>query len=165
MIIPVDIGVLFFTAAGIGAFIPVVGVILFARDTWRSTMPIFCALALIGSAVGVVGGMSRVGVVGNVVPAVLGLFGMVALYLFGIERSKGVTASIGAAALSISLVASYDITAELRERESDGPREIRTICSKAYTNPDLLANPIALQNFERKFGRYCKYAMTWYIRN
>ena len=165
MIVLLEIGELFLIAAGIGAFIPVVGAVLFVRDTWRSTVPTFCALALIGSAVGVAGGMSRIGVVGDIVPAVLGLLGVVAVYLFGIDRSKGVIASIGAVALAISFVSSYALASQFRGQESSDPRGIRSICAEAYSNPALIGNPVALENFENKLGWYCERVMSWHIPN
>jgi len=46
---------------------------------------ILLALALVGACAGTAGGMSRVGAVGSIVPAFLGLLGGLSIYLFGID--------------------------------------------------------------------------------
>ncbi|WP_288252148.1 hypothetical protein [uncultured Hydrogenophaga sp.] len=121
---------------------------------------ILLALALVGACAGTAGGMSRVGAVGSIVPAFLGLLGGLSIYLFGIDRSKGLIASFGAAAIALSLIVSYTLLSRVRN-ESEEQRELRAICAQAYTNADLLGNATAFDRFLAQMGGPCHHAMGW----
>ena len=124
---------------------------------------ILLVLAIIGACSGTAGGLSRVGAVGTIIPAFLGLLGGVAIYLFGSDRSKGLIASFGAVALSISLIISYISIAKIRTIE-DERRNIKEHCLVAYTNPGILSSDIAFKRFTTHFSKPCAKSMrrsTW----
>ncbi len=97
------LGGYFAASAFCGFLLTFLAALAFQRDQWRVIAPLLFALALIGACAGLAGGMSRAAAVGDIIPAFLGLLGAVAVYLFGVDQSRGVVASFGAAALSISL--------------------------------------------------------------
>ena len=158
-----DIGLRFLVAAFVGALIPLLISIVSYRSDWKINSTLLSALALVGASAGIAGGMSRTGVVGDIVPAFLGLLGAVAVYLFGVDRSKGVIASFGAVALAISLVSGYGLSAQYRATSISDYREIRTICATAYSNADLVRDPGALAVFESKLGQYCEGVLKWHL--
>lgn len=145
-----------------GFVLPFVLALLWQRTAAKEVAVILVALALIGACAGTAGGMSRVGAVGSIVPAFLGLLGGIAIYLFGIDRSKGLLASFGATALAISLIVSYTWGSEYRNI-GDDHRDIRGICAKAYTDSKLLADEAAYSKFRDRLGRLCDLAMNWQI--
>ena len=154
----------FTIAAFVGVLIPLlVSCFVVKEEERRNTIVLLGALSLVGASAGIAGGMSRAAAVGDIVPAFLGLLGGVAIYLFGVDSSKGLVASFGATALSISLLVSYFLASELRNK-SDDHREIRAICAKAYTNADLLGNQEAFKKFLEKMGNQCHKSMWWDIR-
>ena len=154
----------FTIAAFAGVSIPLlVSCFIVKEEDRRSIMVLLGGLALVGASAGIAGGMSRTAAVGDIVPAFLGLLGGVAIYLFGVDSSKGLVASFGAAALSISLLVGYLLAAEVRNA-SDDQREIRAICAQAYTNADLLGNQEAFEKFKKQMGNQCNKSMWWNIR-
>ena len=158
-----DIGIRFLVAAIVGALIPLSISFVSYRSDWKINGTLLTTLALVGASAGIAGGMSRTGVVGDIVPAFLGLLGAVAVYLFGVDRSKGVIASFGAVALSISLVSGYGLSAEYRATHISDYREIRAICATAYSDADLLSDSSALDTFESKLGEFCKGVLKWHL--
>lgn len=159
-----DIGLRFLAAAFLGALIPVLISIVSYRSDWKTNSTLLTTLALVGASAGIAGGMSRTGVVGDIVPAFLGLLGAVAVYLFGVDRSKGVIASFGAVALSISLVSGYLFSTEYRVTHISDYREIRAICATAYSNAELLNHPSAFGTFKaNNLGRHCEGVLKWYL--
>lgn len=76
-------------------------------------------VAVIGAVAGFAGGTSRTGVVGEVIPAALALLGGgLAVYLFGVDLSKGTLASVCAGAFALALGLGYTMGAGTR-----GPSE------------------------------------------
>ena len=153
----------FVAAALLGALIPFVISLAVQKEKWKIIIVMLGALALVGASAGIAGGMSRTAAVGDILPAFLGLLGGVAIYLFGVDNSKGLVASFGAAALSISLIASYSLASKYRNDSSEDQRDIRAICAKAYTNADLLGNEKAFKNFKNQMGKLCLKSMNWKI--
>ena len=97
-------------------------------------------------------------------PAFLGLLGAVAVYLFGVDRSKGVIASFGAVALSIALVSGYGLSTQYRVTHISDYREIRNICATAYSNAELLNHSSAFDTFKaNKLGKYCEGVLKWHL--
>jgi peptidoglycan/LPS O-acetylase OafA/YrhL len=143
-----------FIAAAAGFVIPFIVSMFFQRENWKLFGPLLFALAIVGAVAGYAGGMSRTGVVGDIIPAFLGLLGGVGVYLFGVDKSRGVSTSFGAAALSIALILGYASGADRRKTPEDH-REIRAICADAYTNAELLGNDKAFDRFEEMLGKYC----------
>ena len=66
-------------------------------------LPIF-ALALLGTATGVLAGLSRESAIGAVVPAVLSLVGGLSIYLLGLKKGDSKLVNGAVVALSISLI-------------------------------------------------------------
>jgi len=61
------------------------------------------AIAALGATAGLIGGLSRLGVAGQIVPAALSLVGGVTLYVFFVERERGVIASVVTLAFASAL--------------------------------------------------------------
>jgi hypothetical protein len=152
----------FLLSSLVGFLVPFVLSIYFQRDSWKTIGVVLISLSAIGACAGMSGGMSRAAAVGDIIPAFLGLLGGVSLYLFGVDRSKGLLASLGAAALSVSLFSGYAIGSQQRNI-GDDHRELREICSSAYSNPKLVSSEAAFNRFEEKIGYLCPYAMVWHI--
>jgi hypothetical protein len=90
---------------------------------WRSgfkdraiTLAMLFTLALVGTIVGLATGLSRVGAVGNVVPAVLVFFGGLSAYLFGQDKDKGLVASLCVVAFTVGFFAFITVGATMRDR-------------------------------------------------
>lgn len=145
-----------------GTLVPLIIVWFAQRDRVKEVSVILLVLAIVGACAGLSGGMSRVGAVGSIIPAFLGLLGGLSIYLFGVDRSKGLVASFGAAALSLSLIFAYTAGAQFRNI-GDDHREIRSICAGAYTDPDLLSNTNAFKEFRDRLGGLCDRSMSWRI--
>ena len=153
----------FVVAALLGALMPFIISLVVQKEKWKIIIVMLGALALVGSSAGIAGGISRTAAVGDIVPAFLGLLGGVSIYLFGVDSSKGLAASFGTAALSISLIASYTLASKFRHDASEDQRDIRAICAKAYTNADLLRNEQAYKIFNNQMGKLCNQSMYWKI--
>lgn len=153
---------MFLLSVAVGTFIPLVPAALMHRKRIHEIAIILVVLAIIGACAGLAGGMSRVGVVGSIIPAFLGLLGGFSIYLFGVDQTKGVIMSFGAAALSLALVVSYSTGAHTRN-VSDDHRNIRSICAEAYTNWELLSNDLAFDRFRERLGKLCDKSMSWRI--
>lgn len=109
----------------------------------------------IGTCAGFAGGMSRTGAVGNIIPAALALLGGLAVYLFGVDSTRGAIASITGGCLAVSLFFSYAVGAQLRNW-GDDVREERAFCAKAYSDGSILGKKEALDAFEMRFRDRCK---------
>ncbi len=152
----------FLLSAAAGFVLPFLATLAFQRDEWRIIGTLLFALALVGACAGISGGMSRSAAVGDVIPAFLGVLGGVAVYLFGVDQSRGVIASFGAATLSISLLVGYASGSAFRSTPEDH-RNIREHCARAYTDADLLGNNAAFQRFRNQMGASCDASMFWKI--
>jgi hypothetical protein len=147
--------------AGVG----LAGIMVLLTGQKKEKLTIFIllsALALIGACAGLSGGMSRAAAVGEIIPAFLGLLGGISVYLFGVDQSKGLVASLGAACLSISLFVSYTLGSQLRNI-GDDHRDVRAICAKAYTDSELLRDQKAYELFRNQLGKACDRSMNWWI--
>lgn len=157
-----SISKLFFLSAFVGFIVPFVISLFLQRTEWKKLASLLFALALVGACAGVAGGMSRSAAVGDIIPAFLGLLGAVAVYLFGVDQSRGVIASYGAVALSIALMFGYTNGAASRLIPEDH-RDIRGICAKAYTDSELLGDDKAFERFQNRMGNLCIRSMNWHI--
>lgn len=121
----------------------VIGAILQRRNL-RKAVPVIAVivftLALTGVVAGYSGGISRVGVVGNLVPAILGLLGGVVIYLFGVDQSKGLIGSIATAALVTGFFLGYSYGAEKRSALDVGVDQ-RAFCAEVFGNSGAFASP------------------------
>lgn len=152
----------FLASTLVGFLVPFTLSAIWQKGATKEVGVILIALSLIGACAGTAGGMSRVGAAGSIIPAFLGLLGGLSIYLFGIDRSKGLIASLGAASIALSLIVSYTLGAKYRNI-GDDHRDIRTFCAQAYTDADLLANEAAFEKFRGRMGGLCDLAMNWHI--
>ncbi|MCQ0093380.1 hypothetical protein [Roseovarius sp. M141] len=158
----VDILKIFGASVLIGSLIPFVLSLAVQRDRKLEIGIILVVLSIVGSCAGLAGGMSRIGAVGSIIPAFLGLLGGLSIYLFGVDRSKGLIASFGTAALSLSLIISYTAGSQFRNI-GDDHRDIRSICAAAYSDWELLSNGVAYDKFRERLGGLCDRSMSWHI--
>lgn len=112
-------------------------------------------VAVIGAVAGFAGGTSRVGVVGDVIPAALVLLGGgLALHLFGVDLSKGVIASVCASAFALALGLGYAMGSGQR-----GPTERYNTwtetCRETFASATILASDAATTRAVRFFGKPC----------
>ncbi len=145
-----------------GTVVPLALASLVQREKIKEIGMILVALSMIGASAGLAGGMSRVGAVGSIIPAFLGMLGGLSIYLFGVDRSNGLIASFGAVALSLSLIFAYTAGSQFRNI-GDDHREIRSICAGAYTDHQLLSDEPAFKKFHDRFGALCDQSMSWHI--
>jgi hypothetical protein len=124
-----------------------------AKDTILVIVLLF-GVTVIGTCAGFSGGMSRTGVVGNIIPAMFTLLGGLAVYLFGVDTTRGATASLVAGCLAISLFISYAFASQLRN-QGDEIREERAFCTKAYSDGNIMGKKEALDAFEVRFRKRC----------
>lgn len=113
-------------------------------------------VAVIGAVAGFAGGTSRTGVVGEVIPAALALLGGgLAVYLFGVDLSKGTLASVCAGAFALALGLGYTMGAGTR-----GPSERYATwteaCRDVFMAHETLASDPATNRAIRFFGEPCK---------
>ncbi|MBL4811887.1 MAG: hypothetical protein JKX69_05895 [Rhodobacteraceae bacterium] len=109
------------------------------------------ALGVLGSAAGLAGGLSRVGVVGDIYPAALVFMGSAAAYLFGTDRTKGLLVAISAVVFSIALFIGYEEGAT-RRNFAEEQRALRSVCLDALTNAALVSNDAAFHRFWDRMG-------------
>lgn len=157
-----DILLIFGASVVVGTIIPLLLAIMFQREKSLEIAVILIVLSIVGACAGLAGGMSRIGAVGSIIPAFLGLLGGLSIYLFGVDRSKGLISSFGAAALSLSLIVSYTAGSQFRNI-GDDHREIRSICAGAYTDWELLSNQAAFEKFRERLGGLCDRSMSWNV--
>lgn len=153
---------IFGISVAVGGIVPLLLIVLYQRSQLRELAIIVFVLAIVGACAGLAGGMSRVGAVGSIIPAFLGLLGGLSIYLFGLDRSKGLVASLGAAALSLALIVSYTAGSQFRN-VGDDHRDIRSRCAEAYTDSKLLADDRAFTRFRERLGALCDRSMNWHV--
>lgn len=129
------------------------------EGTKKRLIVLVLAIAVLGAVAGVAGGKSRVGVVGDIVPAALALVGTVSVYLFGADQSKGVVASICAAAFALALGLGY-ANGSVSRTKTERFAENLSFCRSALTNAKLLSDDGAYCRFTQTFGRKCMYLMS-----
>ncbi|WP_422376410.1 hypothetical protein [Roseibium sp.] len=111
-------------------------------------------MAFLGTAVGMAGGWSRVGVVGDIIPAVLGLIGGITVYLFENKGGKGVAAVPAALAFTITVFIGYQLGTENRN-PTERAQVYRDMCFSALSNPELLSSDEAYCRFIDGPGQAC----------
>lgn len=146
----------------LGFALPFLLAVAWQRGGRKEIAVILAALAVVGACAGTAGGMSRVGAVGSIIPAFLGLLGGLSIYLFGVDRSKGLISSFSAAAIAISLIVSYTVTSQFRN-VGDDHRDIRAHCARAYTDAKLLSDAASFAKFRERMGQLCDKAMSWHV--
>lgn len=126
------------------------------KDERKSLVILIFGLATLGAVAGVAGGSSRVGVVGDVIPAALALAGGVSAYLFGVDRSKGLVASFCAAAFALSLGLGYATGAGNRG-VTENKAENLAFCRALFQKPDIWDDDRAFCRAATVFGEQCNW--------
>ncbi|MEP3297639.1 MAG: hypothetical protein ABJO27_14405 [Pseudoruegeria sp.] len=148
-------------ALSVGLTVVLVGFVAFLfadKEERKSLIILIFGLSTLGAVAGVAGGSSRVGVVGDVIPAALALAGGVSAYLFGVDRSKGLVASFCAAAFALSLGLGYATGAGNRS-VTDNKAENLAFCRALYQQIDIWQDDRAFCRAATIFGEQCN----WFI--
>jgi hypothetical protein len=138
-----------------GTLVVWIGVVGFVPKNER--MPLLCLLlgiSAIAATAGVTGGLSRDGAVGEVIAAALGLLGGVVVYVFGVDRSKGMIASICAFTFSLTLVVAY-FEAAARRGAPESYAFWRERCIDKYIDKDVLGDDTAFVVMDQSIGELC----------
>lgn len=122
----------------------------------KSLFVLICGLATLGAVAGVAGGTSRVGVVGDVIPAALALAGGVAAYLFGVDRSQGLVASFCAAAFALALGIGYATGAGNRT-VADNKADNLTFCRALFVDAEMWGDDRSFCRVASIFGDQCNW--------
>ncbi|RYE07768.1 MAG: hypothetical protein EOP22_16355 [Hyphomicrobiales bacterium] len=85
------------------------------RRAVLDALPYVLAVTLIGGLCGQLGGGSREGVVGNLLPAVLGIFGGFTAYYLGAKRDRSGKVAVNTLAFLIGFFALYNVSAVWRQ--------------------------------------------------
>ncbi len=111
-------------------------------------------LSLIGGVAGINGGLSRVGAVGDIIPASLALIGSVSLYIFGIKSQGGPLASLCAASFAVALGFGYALGATERGKNDNFDYSV-AFCSELFSDHEILASDTAYERSAQIFGQAC----------
>lgn len=124
-----------------------------AKPYWvtvRRALPYVFLLALIGGLTGQLGGGSREGVVGELLPAVMALFGPFIAYFLGSKRDQAGKISVNALAFLLSFFVMYNVAAVWRQ-----DNENFEFCQKVFSDPDI-DGPAEMEAREVYWMDYCK---------
>lgn len=137
------------------AFLPVMPV---ARKKGEigSVLGALFVMALFGGLVGFHGGNSRIGVVGDVIPAVVTLVAGVAAYLFGVsERQPGPLMFPLLGAFVATMFMGYSMGSANRDGATHEALADEQ-CFKALTDPEILKSDAAFARAQEVFGETCE---------
>lgn len=118
------------------------------------TLVLLFTLGILGAVTGTLGGQSRVGAVGAIVPAILAIAGGASVYLFGIDRSKGTVASVAVAVLAASVFWGYQLGSNIRSADDFNTAGL-TACYRLFFDPALYAKPEFYDLARQKVGKTC----------
>ncbi|MCA0870236.1 hypothetical protein LCL97_05345 [Seohaeicola saemankumensis] len=129
--------------------------VLAVPDKDRKTLlPLMFGLAILGTIAGLAGGTSRVGVVGDIVPAALALIGSVSVYVFGVQPKNGMIVSFSAAAFALSLGLGYAAGAGKRGPIDAYDRRV-AFCETLLSDAKILTSDIAMYRVAVLHGETC----------
>jgi hypothetical protein len=120
-----------------------------ARATFLEALPYVFLLALVGGLTGQLGGGSREGVVGELVPAVMTLFGGFIAYFLGSKRDPSGKISVNTLAFLLGFFVMYNISAVWRQ-----DNENWTFCRDLFANPEFSSEE-QRQDRELYWHAYC----------
>lgn len=120
----------------------------------RKVVVLLLGICLVGAVAGLNGGLSRVGVVGDIVPAALALVGGVAVYVFGVDQKRGLIASVCAAGLALSLGGGYAIGSQIRS-QNDAISFGAEFCREIFAAPDIYKGQATYGRAVASFGTPC----------
>lgn len=125
----------FVIVSGVTSFVSIVFWRLVPRGERLSFAIVTLGIVALGATVGLHGGLSRIGVVGQIMAAVLGLLGGLVLWIFSVKREDGPVASVLVLALSLSIFLAYREGSRLR-LSVDTYEFWRTNCTEIYLSID-----------------------------
>lgn len=112
-------------------------------------------VALFGALVGFHGGNSRVGAVGDLIPAVVTLVAGFAAYMFGLPgKEPGPYLFPMLGSFIVTLFMSWSIGAA-NNAGNEQHAKLQNQCIKVFGNPEILGSEIALKNAKAEFGEFC----------
>lgn len=155
----IDVLVAKYTVIALAAGVPAVlfGFVVAAlepKKDIRGVILLLVGVAVIGAVAGTSGGLSRVGAVGDIIPAALALLGGVSVYLFGANKPNGAIVSVCAAVFALSLGGGYTIGAADRSK-SDAVNLGAEFCIDLLKEPDVYASESAYQRVILSNARVC----------
>jgi len=127
------------------------------HQRWR-LLGLFVGIAVIGTVAGTAGGTSRVGVVGDIIPAALALVGGASVYLFGVDASRGLIATCCAIAFTLALGSGYILGAAERTR-AEFFAENKAFCDDLFGTHQVLTSSAAYCTAVQNHGEMC--AQSW----
>jgi hypothetical protein len=110
--------------------------------------PYIAIIALIGGLSGQVAGSSRVGVVGQVLPALFTAFGGFTAYYVGIKRDRGGKVAVNSVAFLLTFFVMYNVSAIWRQDP-----EAWEFCRDLYSNAAF--DKEDREDRDKHWGRYC----------
>lgn len=119
-------------------------------------LPVLFGLAVLGAATGITGGLSREGVVGDIIPAALGLIGSVAAYTFGIKTEGDTASRVAFAAASFALALSFGYAVGANKRTpADVLSQHAQTCQTVFSSTEILSNEAAFVRAVDIHGKIC----------
>lgn len=119
-------------------------------ETVAGALPFVFLLALVGGLTGQLGGGSREGVVGELLPAVMGLFGPLIAFYLGSKRDKSGQVSVNTLAFLLSFFVMYNVASVWRQ-----DNENWAFCRDLFSNADF-DNELEMKTREVYWLGYCK---------
>jgi len=127
----------------------------FAQQQALAVFGALFVMGIFGGLVGFHGGNSRVGVVGDLMPAVVTLVAGIAAYLFGVaEKAPGPLLFPLLGSFVCTLFISYSIGSANRAGNEEYALW-ESQCLSVFGNADILASPTALAAAKEEFSEYC----------
>ncbi len=111
-------------------------------------------MAFMGAAVGIAGGWSRTGVVGDLMPAVLGFAGGLAVYLFGTKNRHTFIVVPSLFSFTISVFSGFVLGSELRS-PVENYHKYRDLCFDAFSDAEIMSSEDAYCRFFSGAGSQC----------
>jgi len=118
------------------------------REIVLEAFPYIAIIALIGGLSGQVAGSSRVGVVGQVLPALFTAFGGFTAYYVGIKRDKGGKVAVNSVAFLLAFFVMYNVSAIWRQDP-----EAWEFCRELYSNAAF--DKEDREDRDKYWGGYC----------
>lgn len=112
------------------------------------------AMAVLGAVAGFSGGLSRVGTVGNIIPAAMGLLGGITVYLFGVKPHSSSITPIIVIVFAMSLLQGFTKGAETRDRRETF-NKIQEACINLYFSPNSMTVE-KINLIDETNGKICK---------
>jgi len=118
--------------------------------TVMEAVPFLFLLALVGSLTGQLGGESRTGVVGEIVPPLITVFGGFLAYFLGTRKDSGGKVAVNTLAFLLGFFALYNLAAVWRQED-----ENFTFCRDLFSDP-AFASLDQRKDRQLYWYNYCK---------